>query len=137
MEGNEIPGRQKLYAHKLIDSGADVVLGQRLHTLQGIETYKGKHIVHSLGDFIYGTYAKKVPIGFILKFAFSRHKLLRIDITPLSTSDTRIGSYFPAVLRGPAARDALTTLGKLSAELGTSIQINGDTGIIHPETHDE
>lgn len=131
VEASEVTGRQKLYAHKLIDSGADAVIGQRLHTLQGIEIYKGKPIVYSLADFIYGTYAKKVPIGFILRFVFSRSRPLRIEITPLSTSNAKTGSYFPAVLSGQAAQDAITTLDKLSRSLGTDIQISDDIGIIH------
>ncbi|MFC1713854.1 CapA family protein [Candidatus Poribacteria bacterium] len=129
-EGSEVTSRQKLYARKLIDSGADVVLGQWLHTLQGIEIYKGKPVVYSLGDFIYGTYAKKLPIGFILKFVFSKGKPIRTEITPLSTSDTRTASYFPVALRDQAAQDAIATLGELSKELGTSIKISGDTGIV-------
>lgn len=130
IEEGKITSRQKLYAHKLIDSGAGVVIGQRLHTLQGIEIYKGKPIIYSLGDFIYGTYAKKVPIGFMLRFVFSHNEPLRIEITPLSTSNTKTGSYFPMILHGQAAQDAITTLGKLSLELGTNIQINGDIGVI-------
>lgn len=129
-EGSGITNRQRLYARRFIDSGADVVLGQWLHTLQGIEIYKGKPIIHSLGDFIYGTYAKKLPIGFILKFAFSSEKLLRVEITPLSTSDTKIASYFPVALRGQAGQDALNILSKLSKELGTNIRISDDIGII-------
>jgi len=136
-KGSDVAGRQKLYAHKLIDSGADVVIGQRLHTLQGIEIYKGKPIVYSLGDFIYGTYAKRLPIGFILKLVFSRDGPLRIEITPLSTSDTRTGSYFPTVLHGQAAEDAITTLSKLSRELGTNIQINRDIGLVDLATGNE
>jgi len=139
-EGNKesvLTSRQKLYAQKLIDSGADVVLGQWLHTLQGIEIYKGKPIVHSLGDFIYGTYAKKLPIGFILKFVFSSETLLRIEITPLSTSNTRTRSYFPVALRDKAAQDAMGTLSKLSKELGTNIKINGDIGIIDLAMNDK
>ena len=34
-----------------IDEGADLVCGHHPHVLQGIETYKGKNIVYSLGNF--------------------------------------------------------------------------------------
>ena len=37
-----------------IDEGADLVCGHHPHVLQGIETYKGKNIVYSLGNFCFG-----------------------------------------------------------------------------------
>lgn len=41
-------------AHTAIDNGADLVLGHHPHVLQGIEEYKGKDIVYSLGNFCFG-----------------------------------------------------------------------------------
>lgn len=41
-------------AHTAIDNGADLVLGHHPHVLQGIEEYKGKNIVYSLGNFCFG-----------------------------------------------------------------------------------
>lgn len=37
-----------------IDLGADLVCGHHPHVLQGIEEYKGKNIVYSLGNFCFG-----------------------------------------------------------------------------------
>ena len=37
-----------------IDEGADLVCGHHPHVLQGIEEYKGKNIVYSLGNFCFG-----------------------------------------------------------------------------------
>ena len=37
-----------------IDEGADLVCGHHPHVLQGIENYKGKNIVYSLGNFCFG-----------------------------------------------------------------------------------
>lgn len=36
------------------DEGADLVCGHHPHVLQGIETYKGRNIVYSLGNFCFG-----------------------------------------------------------------------------------
>ena len=41
-------------AHTAIDNGADLVLGHHPHVLQGIEEYKGKNSVYSLGNFCFG-----------------------------------------------------------------------------------
>lgn len=41
-------------AHRLVDAGADLVLGGHPHVLQPRELYKGREIVYSLGNFCYG-----------------------------------------------------------------------------------
>lgn len=45
---------QREIAQKTIDAGANLVIGSHPHVLQGIETYKGKKIVYSLGNFCFG-----------------------------------------------------------------------------------
>lgn len=41
-------------ARRMIDNGADLVIGGHPHVLQPVEIYKGKTIVHSLGNFCFG-----------------------------------------------------------------------------------
>lgn len=45
---------QKRLAHFAIDNGVDLVIGHHPHIMQGMETYKGKNILYSLGNFCYG-----------------------------------------------------------------------------------
>jgi len=45
---------QQEIAYYLIDNGVDVVIGHHPHVLEGIEEYKGKYIVYSLGNFCFG-----------------------------------------------------------------------------------
>lgn len=56
--GNEtetVPdSNQTTLGRMAIDQGADLVCGHHPHVLQGIETYKGKNIVYSLGNFCFG-----------------------------------------------------------------------------------
>lgn len=56
--GNEtetVPDNNQTTLGRLaIDEGADLVCGHHPHVLQGIETYKGKNIVYSLGNFCFG-----------------------------------------------------------------------------------
>ena len=55
IERTNIPNEIQVdLAHSAIDHGADLVLGHHPHVLQGIETYKGKNIVYSLGNFCFG-----------------------------------------------------------------------------------
>lgn len=41
------------FAHAMVDAGADVFVGHGPHVLRGIELYRGKPILYSLGDFIF------------------------------------------------------------------------------------
>lgn len=41
------------FYHRLIDTGADVVLGDHPHWVQSTEAYKGKLIVYSMGNFMF------------------------------------------------------------------------------------
>ena len=46
---------QRTLARQYIDAGADLVVGSHPHVLQGIEYYKGKPILYSLGNFVFGS----------------------------------------------------------------------------------
>lgn len=46
--------KQRRLGHLAIDQGASLVIGHHPHVLQGIETYRGKHILYSLGNFCFG-----------------------------------------------------------------------------------
>lgn len=41
------------FAHAAIDAGADILTGHGHHMLRGMEVYKGKPILYSLGDFVF------------------------------------------------------------------------------------
>lgn len=47
-----LPSQRKL-AHKIINAGANLILGHHPHVLQGVEEYNGGFIVYSLGNFIF------------------------------------------------------------------------------------
>ncbi|MDO5406757.1 MAG: CapA family protein [Eubacteriales bacterium] len=56
IERDELPQEyQRALAKQYIDAGADLVVGSHPHVLQGIEYYKGKPIVYSLGNFVFGS----------------------------------------------------------------------------------
>lgn len=46
---------QRELGKSYIDAGADVVIGSHPHVLQGIEFYRDKPIVYSLGNFVFGS----------------------------------------------------------------------------------
>lgn len=69
--GNEYINRpsssQKKFAHWLIDSGFDLIVGMHPHVLQGYEIYKGKYIFYSLGNFVFEMAWGPTKIGCVVK----------------------------------------------------------------------
>lgn len=59
---NQNRGNVYLFAHKMIDAGADVIIGHGPHVLRAVELYKDKFIAYSLGNFAtYGQFNLKYP----------------------------------------------------------------------------
>ncbi len=91
-----------------IDLGADLVMGDHPHVLQPIEEYKGKYIIHSLGNFCFG--GNRYPAdfdGMIFQQEYSVWKsdsqttvtAERPEIIPISiSSDSGFNDFQPSPL---------------------------------------
>lgn len=74
---------QKEIAHTAVDLGADLVIGHHPHVLQGIEKYKGKMIVYSLGNFCFGGNQNPEDMDSMIfqqTFLIEKDKLLPSDL---------------------------------------------------------
>ena len=121
---------QRELAHKLIDLGADMVLGHHPHVVQGIEIYRGKPIAYSLGNLIFSSYSKTVKTGILLRCSLeSGHRVRKLEVLPLAV-DNRGVRFQPRLLSGVAAREAICELDRLSQPLGTEIMLDGDRGLL-------
>ncbi len=64
---------QKDFAHSAIDAGADIVIGAHPHWIQPIETYKGKQIFYSLGNFVFDQeWSQDTKEGLTLKITLNK-----------------------------------------------------------------
>ena len=60
--------RQRALARRMIDAGADAVIGGHPHQVQDTDVYKGKPIFYSLGNFVFEGFTDKVNnIGWALR----------------------------------------------------------------------
>lgn len=80
-EGEPEPSdRQRDLARKMIDAGADVVVGGHPHITQGTEYYRGHLIVYSLGNFVFDDFDDEPgKTGWILRLWFDRDGLAKWD----------------------------------------------------------
>ena len=53
---------RRTLGQQYIDAGADLVIGSHPHVLQGLEYYKGRPIVYSLGNFVFGSSIPKTAL---------------------------------------------------------------------------
>jgi hypothetical protein len=128
--GREPRGDLRAWARSMIDAGADGVVGHGPHVLRGIEFYRGKPIVYSLGNFL--TYR-----GFNLAGPLGLTGVLQLEAGPdLSWRRARFVPMVQLPRSGPALdpdRAALDLIRALSREdFGDSAARFGDDGEILP-----
>ena len=89
--GKEPRGNLRRFSRRVIDAGADAVVGHGPHVLRGVEFYRGRPIVYSLGNFL--TYR-----GFNLDGPLGITSLLVLDLD----GDGRfVGGRLPPLLQLP------------------------------------
>jgi poly-gamma-glutamate synthesis protein (capsule biosynthesis protein) len=71
-------------AHAAIDDGADLIIGNHPHWIQGVEVYKGKFITYAHGNFIFDQeWSYETTVGVIGKYTFYDDTLIGVDFTPV------------------------------------------------------
>ncbi|MFZ2190420.1 MAG: CapA family protein [Candidatus Magasanikiibacteriota bacterium] len=101
-------------AHKIIDAGADLIIGTHPHVIQPIEKYNSKIIFYSLGNFIFDQYfspetQQGLNIGVNLKREYNNinSELTILPITVSSESQ-------PSLAEGEVKQQILDALFKVS-----------------------
>jgi len=87
-EYTHIPtSRQIQFAHKSIDWGADLVVGNHPHWTQPAELYKGKLIMYSHGNFVFDqNWSQKTREGLVGEYYFIGNKLVDTRFIPVLIS---------------------------------------------------
>lgn len=112
-----------------IDEGADLVCGHHPHVLQGIETYKGKNIVYSLGNFCFGGNSSPSDMDTMIyqqTFTITSEGVQTDNVTnviPCSISSAAYegyNNYQPTPAEGDEADRILAKINERSAEIQTA-----------------
>ena len=109
---------QRYFAQTAIDAGAAVVMGSHPHWVQAVETYKGKPIVYSLGNFVFDqSWSIETQQGMLAHLWMQRDKALKIDLVPVWIEDQHKPRLMdsweaaPVLERVWAASDAIIAAG--------------------------
>jgi len=100
-------------AHKIIDSGADVILGHHSHMIQGIETYNEKPIAYSLGNFIFDMWQSRLRKTFVLELNISDRVNISYKTIPVEINR----SFQPVFLDSTRANIANDEIKLLSSKI--------------------
>jgi len=109
--------RQKKLARLMIDAGVDVVVGGHPHITEGTETYRGKLIVYSLGNFVFDDWADSLRENrpeleelsrksWILNLEFKGRVLSSWDTVVTRTGD----DGFPRIVQGESSPSSINPM---------------------------
>ena len=88
--------RQRELARAMIDAGASAVIGAHPHVTQGVEMYRGKAIVYSLGNFAFDLLDRpENALGWQLRLVVDRRGVVSFSTTAVRIDDE--GTPFPAL----------------------------------------
>lgn len=83
--------KQESLAKKMIDSGADLIVGHHPHVIQNYETYKEKPIFYSLGNFIFDQYfSPETQEGLAISINLSENLNINTKIYKIKTKGSKI-----------------------------------------------
>ncbi|HBT48119.1 MAG TPA: hypothetical protein DEA73_09655 [Peptococcaceae bacterium] len=117
---------QRQIAHRLVEAGADIILGHHPHVFQGIEVYKGSIILYSLGNFIMDqNWSRETCEGLLAMFTITQAGWQQAEILPVQIVEEQ-----PRQGTGPRAAKILAELRDLSRGLDTEVEINGDRAVV-------
>lgn len=103
---------QEAFAHFLVDSGFDLVVGHHPHVVQDIERYRDSLIFYSLGNFIFDQYwQKEVREGLVLSL-IEGQDAWSIGLMPVESETVRVQ---PRSMVGEKRKEFLTELSSRSS----------------------
>ncbi|HUU13035.1 MAG TPA: CapA family protein [Terriglobia bacterium] len=90
--GNEYATRQQPeqveLARQMIDAGADLIVGGHPHVVQPLETYAGRWIAYSLGNFVFDQKASATHSGIMLRVTISNREITDVAPVPITIGRT-------------------------------------------------
>lgn len=119
--------RQVQVAHTSVDAGADVVLGHHPHVLQGMEMYKQRPILYSMGNFIFDQRAGERTESGLFRLYYIEDRGWRVEMKPIWIPPSRLG---PEYATGERQTRIVQRFQQLCEELGTKVIIAAGQALI-------
>jgi len=106
-DGDIAPDNPVEISHLMIDAGADLIIGNHPHTVQGVEIYSGKLITYAHGNFIFDqTWSQETQEGVVGEYTFYGTQLIDVQFHPILIDV----SYQPQLLSEKDAQPVLNRM---------------------------
>lgn len=110
------------FAHDLIDNGADAVVGQHAHVLQGIEIYKEKPILYNIGNFVFLKRNEKAGKTGVFNLNFTNDHFVNGHIAPVFIDHCKANLL---AQDNDMKKEIINQISSLSAQFETEISEEG------------
>jgi poly-gamma-glutamate synthesis protein (capsule biosynthesis protein) len=127
---HDLPPNLRAFAYEMIDAGVDLFVGHGPHAIRGVEVYRGKPIVHSMGNLVLmpanpgAAAAPERYEGVVVRAAVAPRQVRALEFLPIAIDV----SGDPRMAEGGQAAGTLGKLAGLSAALGLDIPVTGQVG---------
>lgn len=116
--GKELDGypteRMKNLADKMINSGADIIIGHHPHVIGKVDCINGKPVIYSLGNFLFDQKYEDTKSGAVLQCSISSEDKL---ICRLAQVKTDMNSYAPQLIESSNIDNEKALLGSCTPEV--------------------
>lgn len=135
----------RAFAQRMVDAGADVILGHHPHVPRGVEVYRPAGaaaagdggaargpgvILYSMGNLIFGHNHDYWMDNYLARLTLGQGGVQRVEILPVAGRGMSLSQ--PSLLAGPEARAVLEDIQTRTAALDTRMEIEGAVGVIRP-----
>lgn len=117
-------------ARNFIDAGADCIIGHHSHVPHGVEIYRERPILYSLGNFIFGYYKAAWGENILAEIAIEGKRISGVLIYPISGREEQMN---PSILEGKDSERVLQEIRIKSAIFKTRMAIEGGIGYIRTQ----
>lgn len=121
-----LPYHQRVVAHAAIEAGADILFASGPHVIRGVEIYRGRPVLYSIGNFVLQAKSEAAPVppsvplteqSVIVRARVAADKSIALEFFPIVFgSDGQ-----PRFARGAGAAAIVARLRALSAEFDIEI----------------
>jgi poly-gamma-glutamate capsule biosynthesis protein CapA/YwtB (metallophosphatase superfamily) len=125
-ESFKIAPEQVEFARNLIDNGVDLILGHHPHQFQGIEMYKGKPIIYSMGNILFDQNDPENMESFIVDMRYEGNELKEFTAIPVRILE----KSYVEIQEGEDAVNILERQAELCRKLGTNPAIDNGKLVI-------
>ncbi len=109
-----------MLAHAAVKAGADLVIGDHPHVLQGLEFYQGSLVAYSLGNFVFPSHRPETRQTAILTYTRGLDGRSQVRLTPCVIAGGK-----PFMAKPKDGKVILARVRRLSAQLGTELSREG------------